>query len=80
MSKSDTIYVCDRCGAKTHKRQGKCFECGAFGSLVSDKSSMYPSLRRKSWKWAIRENSKAQSLRQVELPKAYTIINWGYRV
>ncbi len=48
MAKQSTVYVCGVCGAKTHKWQGRCFECGAYNSFVeetiSTKSSKQISL------------------------------------
>jgi DNA repair protein RadA/Sms len=34
MAKSATIYLCQSCGAKSPKWQGKCPECGSWNSLV----------------------------------------------
>ncbi len=36
MAKQSTVYVCGVCGARTHKWQGKCFECGAYNSFVEE--------------------------------------------
>ncbi|MDX2129075.1 MAG: DNA repair protein RadA [Chloroherpetonaceae bacterium] len=36
MSKVKTRYVCSNCGAVSIKYQGKCFECGKFGTLVEE--------------------------------------------
>ena len=33
-----TIFVCEQCGAQTAKPQGRCFECGAFGSIVEERA------------------------------------------
>src|SRR6476620_10503842 len=36
MARFSTIYVCQNCGAKTSKWQGKCNDCGAWNSLVEE--------------------------------------------
>jgi DNA repair protein RadA/Sms len=36
--KARTIFVCQECGAQTPKQQGRCFECGAFGSIVEERT------------------------------------------
>lgn len=33
MAKSHAVYVCGQCGARSPRWQGKCFECGAWGTL-----------------------------------------------
>jgi DNA repair protein RadA/Sms len=35
--KSKTIFVCQECGAKKYKYEGRCTECGAWNSLVEEK-------------------------------------------
>src|SRR5215813_7631534 len=35
--KPKTIFVCQECGAQSPKPQGRCFECGAFGSIVEER-------------------------------------------
>jgi DNA repair protein RadA/Sms len=38
MSKAPkTVFVCQECGAQSAKAQGRCFECGAFGSVVEER-------------------------------------------
>lgn len=39
MAKSKTHFVCQECGADSHQWSGKCFECGAWNSLVEFKES-----------------------------------------
>jgi len=36
--KSKTIFVCQECGAQSPKQQGRCFECGAFGSIIEERA------------------------------------------
>ncbi len=36
MSKIKTIYACSKCGAQTAKWEGRCPECGAWGSLEKE--------------------------------------------
>ena len=36
MAKSSTIYTCQKCGAQTSKWAGRCFECGAWNTLVEE--------------------------------------------
>src|SRR5262249_34565281 len=31
------VFVCEQCGAQAAKPQGRCFECGAFGSIVEER-------------------------------------------
>lgn len=46
MAKNNTHFVCQACGATFSKWQGKCFECGAWSSLVEEKVvSVAPSKR-----------------------------------
>src|SRR5437899_2116242 len=35
---SKTVFVCQECGAQSPKHQGRCFECGAFGSIVEERA------------------------------------------
>jgi len=35
--KHKTVFVCQECGAQSSKAQGRCFECGAFGSVVEER-------------------------------------------
>jgi len=35
--KAKTVFVCQECGAQSSKAQGRCFECGAFGSVVEER-------------------------------------------
>jgi DNA repair protein RadA/Sms len=35
--KSKTVFVCQECGAQSAKAQGRCFECGAFGTVVEER-------------------------------------------
>jgi DNA repair protein RadA/Sms len=35
--KQKTVFVCQECGAQSSKAQGRCFECGAFGSVVEER-------------------------------------------
>ena len=37
MKRSSTIFVCQECGSQSPKMQGRCFECGAFNSLVEER-------------------------------------------
>ncbi len=39
MAKTSTIYSCQKCGAQHSKWSGKCFECGAWNSLVEESFS-----------------------------------------
>jgi DNA repair protein RadA/Sms len=34
-----TTFVCQECGAQSPKPQGRCFECGAFGSIVEERAA-----------------------------------------
>lgn len=36
MAKSKTRYVCSNCGAVSVKYQGRCFECGSWGTLTEE--------------------------------------------
>ncbi len=36
MAKLKTIYVCQKCGAKSPKWTGKCSQCGAWNSLIEE--------------------------------------------
>jgi DNA repair protein RadA/Sms len=33
------MFVCQECGAQSPKPQGRCFECGAFGSIVEERAA-----------------------------------------
>jgi DNA repair protein RadA/Sms len=39
MAKAETSFVCQECGASSSKWSGKCFECGAWNSIVEFKVS-----------------------------------------
>ncbi|MBQ7567770.1 DNA repair protein RadA [bacterium] len=36
MAKSHTVFVCSKCGTQTPRWQGKCHECGAWGTLLEE--------------------------------------------
>ncbi len=36
MAKSTTLYTCQQCGSQAAKWAGKCYECGAWNSLVEE--------------------------------------------
>jgi DNA repair protein RadA/Sms len=36
MSKEKTIFACSKCGAQSPKWQGRCLECGAWGTLIEE--------------------------------------------
>ena len=36
MSKTSTIFSCSKCSAQTPKWSGRCFECGAWGTLLEE--------------------------------------------
>ena len=44
-SKLKTIYVCSECGAKKHRWEGKCSDCGAWNSLHEERD-VQPSAGR----------------------------------
>src|SRR4030095_7941380 len=35
--KQKAVFVCQECGAQSAKAQGRCFECGAFGTMVEER-------------------------------------------
>jgi DNA repair protein RadA/Sms len=35
--KPKTVFVCQTCGAQSSKPQGRCFECGAFGTMIEER-------------------------------------------
>jgi DNA repair protein RadA/Sms len=35
--KQKIVFVCQECGAQSAKAQGRCFECGAFGTVVEER-------------------------------------------
>lgn len=39
MPKQDTIYTCSKCGAQFSKWQGRCSECGAWGSVSEERQA-----------------------------------------
>ncbi|MDO5296662.1 MAG: DNA repair protein RadA [bacterium] len=39
MGKARTVFVCSQCGAQSPRWQGKCFECGAWGTLQEEKTA-----------------------------------------
>lgn len=44
-SKNKTIYVCQNCGAQRPRWEGKCSDCGTWGSLVEETFSNEPKAR-----------------------------------
>ncbi len=42
MSRPQTIFICEKCGAQSPKWSGRCFNCGGWGSL---KEEIYPDAR-----------------------------------
>jgi len=46
LGKGDLIYVCQKCGYKTHKWAGRCPDCGSWSSLVEEKA---PSKKKRGW-------------------------------
>ncbi|OGF22590.1 hypothetical protein A2Y83_01030 [Candidatus Falkowbacteria bacterium RBG_13_39_14] len=48
MPKQDTIYTCSKCGAQFLKWQGRCSECGAWGSVSEDRAAAEAGNSRKN--------------------------------
>ncbi|MEZ4813588.1 MAG: DNA repair protein RadA [Bdellovibrionota bacterium] len=48
MAKVKTHFVCQDCGANTAQWSGKCFECGAWNSLVEFKEAKLPGASKRS--------------------------------
>src|SRR5690349_19463687 len=45
MAKNKSIYVCQSCGAKRAKWEGRCSDCGEWNTYVEEK----PVVERKGW-------------------------------
>ncbi len=45
MAKNKTVFVCQNCGAKRAKWEGRCSDCGEWNTFVEEK----PVLERKGW-------------------------------
>ncbi len=56
MAKTRTVFVCQNCGSKRSKWEGRCSDCGEWNTLVEEK----PQIERKGWV------SKSDSGRRVE--------------
>lgn len=75
MAKTKSCYICNNCGAATHKWFGKCFSCGAFNSITEEiieqtKSSddnRYKTLTPENLNSAIAENEERIVLPSDEL-------------
>lgn len=51
MAKSKTIFVCSECGAESLKETGRCFTCGAWGTVheeIRDESTSHSVSHKKS--------------------------------
>jgi DNA repair protein RadA/Sms len=59
MAKTQTIYICQQCGNTSPRWQGKCFDCGAWNSLVEEKVSSQKASRTSS---SAENKSEARSL------------------
>lgn len=75
MSKIKSSYVCNNCGAVTHKWFGKCFSCGAFNSITEEiieqtkniDDNRYKTLTPENLNSAISENEERIVLPSDEL-------------
>jgi len=47
MAKTKARYVCSNCGAVSIKYQGKCFECGSWGTLTEEVAEATPAFSQK---------------------------------
>src|SRR5882757_8669397 len=56
MAKNKSVYVCQSCGAKRAKWEGRCSDCSEWNSFVEEK----PQTERKGW--VARENSATKTL------------------
>ena len=45
MAKIRTVYVCQNCGTKRAKWEGRCSDCGEWNTYVEEK----PQIERKGW-------------------------------
>lgn len=45
---ANTIFVCESCGVESHRWQGRCFECQAYGSFVERVVERAPKSRSRS--------------------------------
>ncbi len=45
MAKAKTVYVCQNCGSKRSKWEGRCSDCGEWNTFVEEK----PTIERKGW-------------------------------
>lgn len=66
MSKVKTLFVCQSCGAEFPKWQGRCFECGAWSSLVETVVSTRSNSKLATLK-SQRSAQEAQRLDRVEI-------------
>ncbi|MBU1110100.1 DNA repair protein RadA [Patescibacteria group bacterium] len=71
MSKVRIIYICSKCGARSAKWQGKCFECGEFGTL--DEKEEVTALSKNPRLGRMVGKDKAVSLAQIELDEVNRI-------
>ena len=47
MSSPKTIYVCSKCDAQSPKWSGRCFECGAWGTVDAESKQEHESNKTK---------------------------------
>lgn len=68
MAKNKTVFVCQECGAKRFKWEGRCSDCGAWNSFVEEKTQ--PD--RKGW---VNRNSNDSSGRELAAMDVYNLID-----
>ncbi|MCB0415229.1 MAG: DNA repair protein RadA [Bdellovibrionales bacterium] len=49
MAKSKTVYICQNCGARRPKWEGKCSDCHQWNTLVEEVQKAAPSGKKKGW-------------------------------
>lgn len=76
MAKVKTHFVCQECGAEATQWGGKCFECGAWNSLVEFKESKLP--RSSNSSPVLRESTNIQNLQEFSNEDAHKRLSTGY--
>jgi DNA repair protein RadA/Sms len=75
VAKVKTHYVCQECGADSAQWSGKCFECGAWNSLVEFKESKGKTQKSKSPSVG---NTEIKTLREFSSPEQQNRISSGF--
>jgi DNA repair protein RadA/Sms len=73
MPKTKTQYICQTCGSKSYKWQGKCNACGEWNTFVEELVERVKSEERGRKLSAPGESSKPLSLQQIDVDEGFRL-------